>query len=678
MGDLLVSTELLGSRCGIATTDHGDCASCGSFDDSVSHSLGCLFESFEFEHACRTVPDDGLGGLDGINKKLGGFCTNVEAHPASRDAFLVAHGLGSGSGVELIGSDVVDREDDFLAGGLGLGNEFRNELCAFFVEQGGTDFDIVENLLEGERHATADNNLVGLVEEVVDELDLVSDLCTAEDGEERTRRIVQNLVEGLEFLVHEEASGALRKFNTCHGGVGTVSGTESVVDVNVGELGEACTEGLDGFLVGLDLFFGAVGVLDLALAFFFDVEAEVFEKDDVTRLCSGACGFDFGTAAVVKELDRLLDEFFELLCDRSEGELRVHFAVRAAEVGSEDHSSTLVESVLDGREGGFDTLGVGDFTSDLVLRNVEVDTDEHALAGEFEIFDRKLCHYSTFWLELKLRLKSRIFTKKIALSVFFMYFSVEHARLECKMKHSLFAVICFAVATAFAQPGLEDEDGVDAAGTEATEEVAAPAEEAAPEKDEFGEFDDEPSAADETASAAAGAEEECDEEEEDCEEETAEAEDVDVATEVDNTAADERDYAAYDASESGVDRFGIADEVRFWSAIGLAAVSVGSIVMGVLQHMKSNEAKAAYDDLADLEETLLGQISSVCGAENKACQVAMIQKADLTSGGGYTVASLQERMETNKDTQDSYALWRNVWFGVAGATLTAAIVLYVW
>ena len=172
-----------------------------------------------------------------------------------------------------------------------------------------------------------------------------------------------------------------------------VSGTESVVHINVSELGEACAEGLHGFLVGLFLSFGAIGVLDLALAFFFDVEAEVFEEDDFTRLDSGAGSFDFRTHAVGEELHRLLDEFFELLCNRSERVLHVLFAIRTAEVGSEHDGCTLVESVLDGRESGFDTLGVGDFASHLVLRNVEVDTDEHALAGEFEIFDRELCHY---------------------------------------------------------------------------------------------------------------------------------------------------------------------------------------------------------------------------------------------------------------------------------------------
>ena len=92
----------------------------------------------------------------------------------------------------------------------------------------------------------------GLVEEVVDELDLVGDLCTAEDGEERARRIVEHLVECLEFLVHEETSSALRKFNTSHRGVVAVSGTESVVHVDISELGEACAECLHGWFYRTD------------------------------------------------------------------------------------------------------------------------------------------------------------------------------------------------------------------------------------------------------------------------------------------------------------------------------------------------------------------------------------------------------------------------------------------
>ena len=188
-------------------------------------------------------------------------------------------------------------------------------------------------------------------------------------------------------------------------------------------------------------------------------------------------------------------------------------------------------------------------------------------------------------------------------------------------------------------------------------------------------------AADEGASGKAEEEEECEEDDPDCEEED-EDEDYEVADNSDeaNEEADRRDQAAYDASSDVTNRFGIADEVRFWSAVGLAAVFVGTAVMGVLQHSKSNEAKDAYDDLDDIEKSILDEVDKACtdseGKVAASCRTAVIEKADL--GGGYTIAELQKRKKTNKKTQDSYAMARNIWFGVAGLSLTAAIVLYVW
>lgn len=166
-------------------------------------------------------------------------------------------------------------------------------------------------------------------------------------------------------------------------------------------------------------------------------------------------------------------------------------------------------------------------------------------------------------------------------------------------------------------------------------------------------------------------EEECDEYDPDCEDEDDE---YDVKGNVDrsNRDADDRDYAARDASENATDRFGIADEVRFWSAVALSAVAVGSAVMGVYQHMKANEAKDAYDDLSALNDKLIKRCEG-----NKNCEVA-VSKYGTNSDGTWKVSYLQERMDTNKKTQDSYSTARNIWFGVTAVSLTAAIVLFVW
>jgi len=178
-------------------------------------------------------------------------------------------------------------------------------------------------------------------------------------------------------------------------------------------------------------------------------------------------------------------------------------------------------------------------------------------------------------------------------------------------------------------------------------------------------------------------EEECDEDDEDCEEE-----DYDVAGNLDNTndEADSRDYAAsdaaYDASgENATDRFGIADEVRFWAGVGLSVIAGASAVMGIIQHMKANEAQDAYDELDEIHSDIYGKYYDACKASGQesvdACMVAM-KYYEIPDANGYSMATLESRMKTNKNTRDSYATARNIWFGVSGAAIAGAVVLFVW
>ena len=184
---------------------------------------------------------------------------------------------------------------------------------------------------------------------------------------------------------------------------------------------------------------------------------------------------------------------------------------------------------------------------------------------------------------------------------------------------------------------------------------------------------------------ASSEEEECDEYDPDCEDEDEDEDDVDVAGDLDesNARADARDYALSDASENATDRFGIADEVRFWTAVGLSALAVTGAVIGVMQQAEANKAKDAYDGLAEVHDGIMAGIKSACGKGNEsdpgaaaACEVALKQFADLTVD--YSIADLEARMDTNKKTQDSYTFARNLWFGVTAVSLTAAIVLFVW
>lgn len=174
--------------------------------------------------------------------------------------------------------------------------------------------------------------------------------------------------------------------------------------------------------------------------------------------------------------------------------------------------------------------------------------------------------------------------------------------------------------------------------------------------------------------ASSSDEEECDEYDPDCEDEDEEDyTSYKTSAPVDNTSADDRDYAASDAASDVGDRFGIADEVRFWTAVALSAVAGAGIVMGVLNHSKAGEAQDAYDELSEINDKVL----SVCAADANPdkCRAIMSEKAGNTD---WSLANMQKRMDENKKTHDSYATARNIWFGVAAGAIAGAVVLFVW
>ena len=173
-----------------------------------------------------------------------------------------------------------------------------------------------------------------------------------------------------------------------------------------------------------------------------------------------------------------------------------------------------------------------------------------------------------------------------------------------------------------------------------------------------------------TTAAASAGDEECDDNDEDCEEEFV----YKTTANVDNTEADEKAYAASNAAADVGDRFGIADEVRFWSAVGLSAVAAVSIVAGVLQHMEASKAKDEYDQMSEL----YNGITSVCKGQAACIEKFVAEGQANVLGSLWTVGSLVDRMKENKKTQDSYTSARNIWFGVAGASIAGAVILFVW
>ena len=59
------------------------------------------------------------------------------------------------------------------------------------------------------RHAAADDDRIHLVDHVLDDADLVRDLCAADDGDEGALRRLERLADVVDLLLHEEAGHRL-------------------------------------------------------------------------------------------------------------------------------------------------------------------------------------------------------------------------------------------------------------------------------------------------------------------------------------------------------------------------------------------------------------------------------------------------------------------------------------
>jgi len=383
VGDFVGDAEFFGGGGGVASAHDRDGTSGGGLGDGSGHGFRAFGKFLEFKDAGGAVPDDGFGAGDGVGEDLAGLGSAIEAFESIGDARLVIGCAGGGVGGKFVGGDVVHREVDFHAAGFGFFHQLSNDLGAFGVEEAVADGHVLEDFFEGVGHAAADDDFVGGLDEVADERDFVGDFRAAENGEEGALRVVEHGGEGVEFLLHEEA-GDLGKIDSDDGRVRAVGGAEGVADEDIAELREAGAEGFDIVRGG----FGGGAVFVFGFAFLFDMEAEVFEKGDFAGLHVGAGGFDFEADAIFEETDGTAEEFGKLFGDGLEGVFGHAAAIRAAEVAHQDNAGSLVERVLDGREGGDDALGVRDGAGGFVLGNIEIDADEDAFSIERDVGDR--------------------------------------------------------------------------------------------------------------------------------------------------------------------------------------------------------------------------------------------------------------------------------------------------
>lgn len=389
MAELGLSTVLGSDGCSVTTADDDNRTRLSSRNSSIKGLLGSVGEGLQLEDTRRTVPEDGLGLGNSLLVQLNTLLTDIQAHVSIGNTVSIGGIASLGIGGELVSGHVVNGQNNLDIVLLGLLNDIADNLATGLIEQTVANLDVLEGLLEGEGHSTSDDQAVDLGQQVVDQLDLVRDLGTSQNGQEGALGAFQSLSKVLKFLLHQEAGSLLGQVNTNHRAVSTVGSSESVVyeakisigrqksigrpweltDVDVTKSSQSLAELFDLLLVSLDLL--ALGILRAALL--LGVETQVLKEDDLATSGLVHNLFSLLADAVLGEDDRLAKQLLQLSSNRLQAVLGIGLAIGTAEVGHEDNGlSTILNGVLDGRQSTDDTLIVGDLLVG-IERNVEVD-----------------------------------------------------------------------------------------------------------------------------------------------------------------------------------------------------------------------------------------------------------------------------------------------------------------
>ena len=215
MGDALVNAGLVDGGDGITSTnDRNGSVVCGSVGNSLGDGDSTLGEVGELEDAHGTVPDDGVGGVDGVGEVSDGLGTNIETHPTIRnrvDINLIhqqerreTYSLEVGISGELVGNNDIGRKEELDALGLGLLDDLTSLGDEVLFNEGGADLE-AHGLVEGEDHASTDEDGLALLHEGLEDRELGGDLGSTDDGGEGSLGVVDGAVEVLELLLDEKA-----------------------------------------------------------------------------------------------------------------------------------------------------------------------------------------------------------------------------------------------------------------------------------------------------------------------------------------------------------------------------------------------------------------------------------------------------------------------------------------
>src|SRR2546423_3935515 len=166
----------------------------------LGQRIGSPVEGRDLVDAERSVPDDGVRAVTGLQKTLDGHRPHVEDLHVGRNRV-------DGNGLDLhawfcVGRDHrIERQYEraALAGG---GKQRTGDVELVFFDQRAAHLEPL-GLEEGARHRAADAQAIDALEETAHDADLAGDLGAADDGNQRMGRVDHDSAERLDLALHQ-------------------------------------------------------------------------------------------------------------------------------------------------------------------------------------------------------------------------------------------------------------------------------------------------------------------------------------------------------------------------------------------------------------------------------------------------------------------------------------------
>ena len=278
----------------------------------------------------------------------------------------------------------LDRNGEIHSELLGTGDDVESLRDEVVFMQGVADSS-AHGLDEGVTHSATNNQVVYLGKKVLKNCEFRRYLGSADDSGEGALGILQHVIDGLDLTFHQVAEHLVigEVFGDEGGGsMCAMCGSECVVDVAVcvGSkfLGEFLLGSLHGLLGSGFLLIGGILCESAGFSFLLCIEAEVLEKQGLTRLEGGS--LCISSLAVVCELNGNAKAFAHVGDDVFQGKFRIYL-LGTAEVAHNDKGTAAGEHLLESRNGPADAGVVGNFEV-FVQGDIEIDTDYCFFAGE--------------------------------------------------------------------------------------------------------------------------------------------------------------------------------------------------------------------------------------------------------------------------------------------------------